>query len=79
MVKKAWEIYAIRSMLCALFEWRFSMINSAIRNIAFPRIAKNDGNTPHIMMIQAADWADWNGSNRSISIVICIKIGIKMG
>jgi hypothetical protein len=53
MVKKAWEIYAICRMLCALFEWRFSMINSAMRNIAIPRIAKNVGNTPHTMMIQA--------------------------
>jgi hypothetical protein len=41
-------------MLCALFEWRFSMINSAMRNIAIPRIAKNVGSTPQIMMIQAA-------------------------
>jgi len=64
-------------MLCALFEWRFSMINSAMRNIAMPRIAKNVGSTPHIMMIQAADWADWNCSSRSVSMVICIKIGIK--
>ena len=55
------------------------MINSVIREIAIPRIAKNVGKTPHIMMIQAADWADLNGSNRSISIVICIKIGIKNG
>jgi hypothetical protein len=54
MVKKAWEIYAICRMLCALFEWRFSMINSAMRNIAIPRIAKNVGSTPQIMMIQAA-------------------------
>ena len=57
MVKKAWEIYAICSMLCALFEWWFSMINSATRNIATPCIAKNVGNTPHMKMIQAADWA----------------------
>ena len=57
MVKKAWEIYAICSMLCALFEWCFSMINSATRNIANPCIAKNAGNTPHMKMIQAADWA----------------------
>ena len=28
------------------YEWRLSMINSAIRNIAIPRIAKNVGNTP---------------------------------
>lgn len=79
MVKKAREIYAICSMLCALFEWRFSMINSVIRNIAIPRIAKNVGSTPHMIMIQAADWADWNGSNRSVSIVICITIGVKNG
>jgi hypothetical protein len=46
MVKKAWEIYAICRMLCALFEWRFSMINSAMRNIAIPHIAKNVGSTP---------------------------------
>ena len=70
---KAWGVLQNRSGKVT------RQFKAAIRNMAIPRIAKNVGRTPHMMMIQAADWADWNGSNRSVSIVICITIGIKNG
>lgn len=66
-------------MLSALFEWRFSIINSAIRSIAMPRIAKNVGKIPHKMIIHAADCAEWKGSRRKANIVICNNMGIKKG
>jgi hypothetical protein len=55
------------------------MINSEMRNIAIPRIAKKVGNTPYSITIHAADCADRKGSNRSASITIYITMGIKNG